>query len=340
VNTRLVASICVLLALASPAAAAEPVTLRFATAAPDGTAWARLFRAMGRDIAADSKGAVATKWYFGGIAGSELQMLDRLRKNQLDAVMSGGMMCTRLSPSMRVLRLLGLFQSREEASYALGRLRPAIDREFAAAGFHNVGSAGLGSDMMFTRTPINSIADLRKTRFWYWDLDETMRAQLAAMGVPAVGLPVEDAGRAFEDKRIDGFLAVPAAALAYQWSAAVPYLSQLRLGFLPGCMVVTNHAWDSLTVEEREVVTGAAAKFQARLEELGRSQDAELLGGLFARQGLKQTPVSAGFASEFFEAARAARASVRDKLIPGELIDRVTGWVADYRIEYARPRTN
>ena len=314
--------------------------MRFATAAPDGTAWARLFRAMGRDIAADSKGAVLTKWYFGGIAGSEQQMLDRLKKNQLDAVMSGGMMCMKLSPSMAVLRLLGLFQSRDEASYVLGRLRSTIDREFAASGFHNVGEAGLGSDMMFTRTPIGSVAEMRKARLWFWDLDETMRVQLAALGVPAVGLPVEDAGRAYEDKRVDGFIAVPAAALAYQWSAATPYLSQLRLGFLPGCMVVTNHAWDSLTVEDRAVVTGAAAKFQARLEELGRTQDAELLGTLFARQGLKQTAVSAGFASEFIESARAARSSVRDKLIPGELIDRVTGWVADFRVEYSRPRTN
>jgi TRAP-type C4-dicarboxylate transport system substrate-binding protein len=329
-------SLCALVSVA----AAEPVTLRFATAAPDGTAWARLFRAMGRDIAADSQGAVSTKWYFGGVAGNEQKMLSRLKKNQLDAVMSGGMMCMTLSPSMRVLRLLGLFQSREEASYALGRLRPEIDREFAAGGFHNVGEAGLGSDMMFTRRPINSIADLRGTRFWYWDLDETMGMQLRALGMPAVGLPVEDAGRAFEDRRVDGFLAVPTAALAYQWSAAVPFLSQLRVGFLPGCMVMTNHAWDSLSVEERQAVTGAAAKFQARLEELGRSQDAALLGSLFARQGLKQTSVSPSFASEFFEAARVARASIRDKLIPGELIDRVTGWIADYRVEYERPRTN
>ena len=60
---------------------------------------------------------LVTKWYFGGIAGNELQMLERMRKNQLDAVLSGGMMCMKLSPSMRVLRLLGLFQSRAEASY-------------------------------------------------------------------------------------------------------------------------------------------------------------------------------------------------------------------------------
>ena len=328
-----------LCALAS-VASAEPITLRFATAAPDGTAWARLFRAMGRELDAESHGQIVTKWYFSGIAGSERQMLDRLRKNQLDVVMSGGMMCMSLSPSMRVTRLLGLFQSRDESSYVLGRLRGTIDQEFAAAGFHNMGEASLGSDMLFTRAPVQSVADLRKMRLWYWDLDAPMEAQLRAVGLPAVGLPVEDAARAFEDKRTDGFLAVPTAALAYQWSAETPYLSELHLGFLPGCMVMTNHAWDSLTVEERAQLTVVTAKTQARLQELSRSQDAELLHTLFARQGVKVTPVSAGFASEFFELARTARDAVRDKLIPGELIDKVTGWLADYRAEYARPRNN
>ena len=338
-RTRLFSSLALVCALVAPAAA-EPVTLRFATAAPDGTAWARLFRTMGRELEADSHGGIVTKWYFGGIAGNETQMLDRMKRNQLDAVLSGGMMCMALSPSMRVLRLLGLFQSHDEASYVLGRLRATIDREFAAAGFQNLGEASLGSDMMFTRTPINSVADLKKARLWFWDLDEPMRAQLTAMGVPAVGLPVEEAARAFEDKRTDGFLAVPTAVLAFQWSAGTRYLSELRLGFLPGCMVVSHRAWDQLTVEERNLLTTATGKTQARLQELSRSQDEALLGGLFQRQGVKKTAVSAGFVSEFFEAARSARTALRDKLVPGELIDRVTGWLADYRAEYIRPRTN
>jgi TRAP-type transport system periplasmic protein len=334
--------LCLLLALCAlaPTASAEPILLRFATTAPDGTAWARLFRTMGREIDAGSNGAIVTKFYFSGIAGSERQMLDRLKKNQLDAVLSGGMMCMALSPSLRVLRLLGLFQSRDEASYALGRLRDTIDKEFAANGFHNVGEATLGSDMMFTREPIASLADLKHTRLWYWDLDDPMREQLKAMGVPAVGTPVEEAARAFEDHRTDGFLAIPTAVLAFQWSVGTRYVSELHLGFLPGCMVITNHAWDQLTHEQRMLVTEVTARTQARLEELGRSQDAELLGGLFARQGVKKTLVTPAFASEFFEAARVAREALRDKLVPGALIDKVTGWLADYRAEYSRPRTN
>ena len=316
------ALLCVLHSLAS----ADPITLRFATAAPDGTAWARLFRAMGRDIETDSKGAVTTKWYFGGIAGSELETLERLKRNQLDAVMSGGALCMKLSPSMRALRLIGLYESRAEASYVLGRLRPTIDREVTDAGFHSVGVAMLGPDMLFTRAPVTSVAELRKTRLWVWDADPAMLAQFGAIGVPAVAMGVERAGRAYEDKQIDGFLSVPTAALAFQWSAATKSLTQLHLGYLPGCMVVTQRQWDALDVGEREVINAALAKFLARLEDLGRRQDAELLGGLFERQGVKSVTISPAFAAELTALARTARDAVRDKLCrPGSSIASTPG---------------
>jgi TRAP-type C4-dicarboxylate transport system substrate-binding protein len=337
VNLRLLCALVVLGALHSPAVA-EPVTLRFATAAPDGTAWARLFRAMGRDIESESKGAVTTKWYFGGIAGSELETLDRLQKNQLDVVMSGGPVCMKLSPSMQALRLIGVYQSRAEAAYVLGRLRPTIEREVAAAGFRSVGAAMLGPDMLFTRAPVTSVAELRKTRLWVWDVDPTMLAQFGAIGVPAAAMGVERAAGAYEDKRIDGFLSVPTAALAFQWSAATKSLTELRLGYLPGCMIVTQRLWDALDVGEREAITTSTAKFLARLEDLGRRQDAELVGGLFERQGLKRVAISPAFATEFMALAKTARDAMRDKLLPGELLDRINAWVGDYRAEHHEPR--
>ncbi|HXU69225.1 MAG TPA: TRAP transporter substrate-binding protein DctP [Polyangia bacterium] len=330
-------ALAVLCALHSPAAA-EPGLLRIATAAPDGTAWARLFRAMGRDIEADSRGAITTKWYFGGIAGSELESLERLRKNQLDAVMSGGPLCMKLSPSLRALRLIGLYESRAEASYVLGRLRPTIEREISDAGFHNIGVAMLGPDMLFTRAPITSVEELRKTRLWVWDVDPAMLAQFAAIGVPTAAMGVERAGRAYEERQVDGFLSVPTAALAFQWSAATKELEELRLGYLPGCMVMTQRAWDTLDVGERAAINESVGKFLARLEDLGRRQDAELLGGLFERQGLTRVAISPAFATAFLALAKVARESLRDKLLPGELMDRVAKWVGDYRAEHAVPR--
>ena len=58
---------------------------RFGTVAPDGTAWARIAKQTGVALAEATGGQVTSKWYFGGIAGDELQMLERMRKDQLDA---------------------------------------------------------------------------------------------------------------------------------------------------------------------------------------------------------------------------------------------------------------
>jgi TRAP-type transport system periplasmic protein len=327
---------CVVLAAALPAAA-EPTTLRLATSAPDGTAWARLFKGLARDVAADSNGELAVKWYFGSIAGNEIEMLDRMKRGQLDGVLSGGILCMRLAPTMRVLRLLTLFQSRDEASYVTGRLRPIIDAEFIKSGYQNMGEGGLGSDILFTRTPVRSLAELRKLRVWVWDLDEPMRTQLTALGVPIVPLPVEEASRAYEEHRIDGFLAVPAAALAFQWSAQTKYMSQIRMGFLTGCLIVTNRAFDALPVTARRALQTSTAKLGARIEDLGHTQDDELVNRLFAKQGLATVPVSKPFAAEFFDAARNVRDQLPNGFIATELIHHVVAWLADYRAEHINP---
>src|SRR5215471_17621244 len=115
---------------AGPDGRADQTVLRFGTVAPDGTGWARLARNTSRALAEATAGQVTGKWYFNGIAGDEVQMMERIRKDQLDGIVSGGTICQKLSPSMRVLRVVGLFQTRDESSYVAGRLKPLFDEEF------------------------------------------------------------------------------------------------------------------------------------------------------------------------------------------------------------------
>src|SRR5690242_15472781 len=122
--------------LAAATATAEPTVLRLGTVAPDGTSWARELRAWVRDVETVTQGTVKVKVYFGGIAGDELTMLERIRREQLDGAV-GSEICTRLAPSMKVARVVGVFQSREENAYVLARLKTQIDAELLRAGFIN-----------------------------------------------------------------------------------------------------------------------------------------------------------------------------------------------------------
>jgi TRAP-type C4-dicarboxylate transport system substrate-binding protein len=324
-----------LLALGGVARGGEETVLRMAAIAPDGSAWARELHALSRDVELKTDGAVKMKWYLGGIAGDELSALDRARRGQLDGL-AGALFCERLAPSLWVTRIVGLFQDRIEGRFVLNRLRPTLEREMGQHGFVDLGDGNFGSEIFFTRAPVRSMADLRRTRLWTWSLDDLWVRELPAMGIHAVPLALEAAANAYDDQHIDGFIAVPTAALAYQWSARAQYFSELSAAFLPGCIVLTHSAFDQLDTAQQDVVRAASAKFAGRFADLGEEQDRALLSGLFERQGLKRVRVTPAFATEFRESAARARAQLaddmlREKHVSPALLNDVLAWLTELR---------
>jgi TRAP-type C4-dicarboxylate transport system substrate-binding protein len=316
-------------------ASAEPVRIRMAAAAPEGTSWAREFHTLDREVQEATGGQVQLKWYLGGIAGDEIASLERVRRGQLDG-MAGALFCDRVAPTIRVGRVIGLFQSRDEWQYVMSRLLPDINREFARAGFANLGISSFGNTMFFTRHPLRTIEDLKRTRLWIYDLDDVATAMLRAMGLDVRPLPLDQGLSSYDSGLVDGFVVTPIAALAFQWSARVRYFSDLVVGELPGCFIITERALDALSLEHRRAVTGAVAKFVGRFRELGPMQDDALLNGLFERQGLLRWPADAALRSQFLAASRAAREHLPSAVVPKELLERALTLLADYRSEHEK----
>jgi TRAP-type transport system periplasmic protein len=313
------------------AARAEPITVRVATIAPEGTAWAREFNAWARDIDAGTHGAVHLKLYNAAIAGDELTVLDRIKRDQLDGTISSES-CVRIAPSLRVTRIFGLFQSRDEAVYVLGRLAPRIEAEALHAGFIYMGDVVIGPEMLFTRQPVRTMDELRRTLLWIWDDDTALRLQSPELHLSVVATPIESAARAYDTKSVDGFISMPSAALAFQWSAQARYLEDLALSYRNGCAFFASRSFDALPIDAQRYIRAATAKLRARMNDLGRRQDEALVGGLFARQGLKTVPVSERFRLDFYLEAREMRTRIGTQLAAPKLLEEVLSWLADYRV--------
>lgn len=323
-----------LILLAGAAHADGPRVLRLATQAPDGTAWARELKAFAREVQTTSDGQVGIKWYFGAVAGDETEMLDRVRRGQLDGAASGGPMCETLAPSMRTLRVLGVLANATEAGHVLSRIGPRLEEEAHAHGFALIGTVPLGPHILFSRRPVRTFDELRKTTFWVWDRDDVMRIMLTELGVKFVPLPVQEAGRAYEQGRIDGFIAPPSVALGFQWSAQARFVADLRLDWLSACVVVSERSFDSLPNASRQAVRAAAAKLTSRFGDVSVTTDAALLGGLFLKQGVTTIPVSETFRSDFYSAAQAVREKLKNKMVDPLTLAKVLGILADFRAEH------
>ena len=309
-------------------------TLRLSTIAPDGSLLARDLKRFAEDVAAATGGQLKIKWYFNGVAGDELEQADRIAKGQLDGAASGQMFCNQIIPSMRVTRLPGVFQNRDEAADAINRLHSTLEKEAHEHGFFLLTTVSLGPDVIFTRRPIKTLTELRKIKLWRWDSDEVGIVTSRDMGLQVVPSPVGEAARAYDDGRVDGFLAIPLAALAFQWSSRARYVTDLRGSYIWSCLVVTEKAINHLPIAHQQALRDAAARARERFEDVGKRTDEALLGGLFAKQGAISVPVSDQLRAEYLAAARDARSRVTGRLVPKELIDRVMQMLADYRVEH------
>jgi TRAP-type transport system periplasmic protein len=271
----------------------------------------------------------------GGVAGDEKEALERVGKAQLDG-MASGIVCGEVSPSMRALNVPGVVQGRDEANYVSQKLQGQFAAEAQKNGFALLFTAGLGPTMVFSRTPVRTMSELRTIKLWRWELDQTGVMATREMGMPVQPGALDDAARLYDDGKVDGFTTMPSAALAFQWSTQAKYITPLPVGYVQGCMLLANRAWDRLNQHQRDAVMSAAAKCAHRFEEVGREQDEQLMGGLFQRQGIKMVPLSPALRAQYFESARAARERLGDKLLTRALLDEVMRLLADYRAENGR----
>lgn len=322
-----------LLVLSGVAVADEPVTIRMATSAPDGTAWAREMKGYAREVEAVTEGAVRVKWYLGGIAGDEFAVMERIQRGQLDGA-AGTVTCEQMSPSMRVLRLPGLYRSRDEWGWVMQRLRPLFSREFADSGYIDLGVTGLGPTVIFSRKPVRSLADLRRIRVWTWDVDGIKRLTSPVLGLQATVLPVQEAAHAYDAELVDGITGAVAAALAFQWSARAKYVTPLKLDYLPGCVVIAKRTVERLSFEHQQAVRAISGKYLMHIDESSRQMDDALLGGLFAKQGVQMVPVTPSFQKEWNDVAAAALRQLGDKLVPAALLQQTQDLLREYRAKH------
>jgi TRAP-type C4-dicarboxylate transport system substrate-binding protein len=333
----LASSFCALASFCSfdAPARADKVVLRMATSAPDGTTWARELRAFAREVESATFGGVQVKWYWGGIAGDELQLRDRIRRGQIDGAASGGVLCQESSPAMRVVGIHGVFHSREETSFVLNRLRPRLEQDFHAAGFVYVGASNLGPDLLFTRAPIGAYDDFKKLKIWHWDLDQRGSLIDLEMGLHDVLLSLADLGPAMEDGRINAFITDPASLVAFQWTSLPRFVLNLPLGYSWGCLMIAERAFERIPLDQQQIIRAAGAAAGVRLDEVGRQLDDAMLGGLLQKLGIKLVPPNDALRAEFLSIARTARDHLSDKIVPAAVLQEVLALLADYRSEHA-----
>jgi TRAP-type C4-dicarboxylate transport system substrate-binding protein len=117
--------------LSAPAMA---VTLKIATATPNGSQWMKDMRAGAAEIKERTEGRVVIKYYGGGIKGDDAKVLAQIRIRQLQG---GAFPPSSLAAQYPDLNLYGMpmvFDSEEEAAYVRSRMDDRLSQGWRMLG--------------------------------------------------------------------------------------------------------------------------------------------------------------------------------------------------------------
>ena len=223
------------LVLSAPAMA---VTLKIATATPDGTQWMKDMRGSAKEIKERTEGRVVIKYYGGGIKGSDSKVLSQIRIRQLQG---GAFPPSALAGQYADLNLYGMplvFDSEEEAAFVRSRMDARLELGLEDAGFVNFGFATSGFASILSSTPVKTMADLKGKRVWVPDGDTISYKSMQALSLNPVTLPITDVLTGLQTGLIDIVIIPPIVALVLQWHTKVKYVTEVPLVYsfgLNGC---------------------------------------------------------------------------------------------------------
>ena len=309
-----------LLLVSVPRVGAEPQVIKLATLAPEGSVWHKVLKDMEADWARETEGRVVLRIYPGGVAGSEPDMVRKIRLGQLQAaaITSAGMIA--IDDGFEVFGIPMFFQSYDELFHVLDRMEPVLTKRLEAKGFVLLNWGFGGWAHFFTRDPVSSVADLKRLKIFVPAGDDRAVQLWKSSSFRPVALAETDILTGLQTRMIDALPIPPLAALYLQWFRQTPYMVHGGLGPLVGGLVISRQAWEKIAPADRARILASCAKAEQRLQEDIPRQDTTAVHEMEAR-GLKVVRLDPKSASDWQAEALAFAERMRGAIVPPDVFD-------------------
>jgi len=297
--------------------------IKFATVAPEGSAWMKHMRLLDKSLREKSDGQIGFRLYAGGIAGDELDVLKKIRIGQIHCAAFSGVGITQILPMLRILDLPFLFRNRMEVELVHRKMRDLFSGNFRKKGFEFLAWAEVGDVHLFSKKPIRRVADLPGLRVWTWSGDPISKKTFSAMGTNPIPLSITDVTTALNTGMIDTVYAPPLGALALQWHSNVKYMTSLSMAHSTGALLLSESYFNRIPEELGSLLKAEAEYAMAELTADLNRQSEEAVS-LIQKSGVKLIPKPSGSdLEEFYKVHGEVANEFTGEIYPKELLERV-----------------
>jgi TRAP-type C4-dicarboxylate transport system substrate-binding protein len=242
----------------------------------------------------------------------------RIGQVQSAAVTTAGL--ANIDNAFELFKIPMFFDSYPELDAVLDKMTPLLKQRLEAKGFVLLNWGHGGWVYFFTKQPVESVEQLKKTKMFVWAGDETMMSLWKSNGYHPVGLAATDILTGLQTGMIDSYPTTPLLALTLQWYRSTPNMVGIGLAPLVGGLVVTKQAWQKIPPADQAKLLEACHEAESKLRSDVPKQDTTAIDEM-RKRGLNVTKISAADEAGWRKAAQEFAISLHAAISTPEILD-------------------
>jgi TRAP-type C4-dicarboxylate transport system substrate-binding protein len=228
------------------------LTIKIGTVAPLRSPWIKELKQLGLEWKKITNGLVDIKVYAGGIAGSESDMIRKIRMGTLGGAVFTNQGITGIYRDAYALNIPFLLDSEAELDYVMEKLAPVFEEEIEKKGFKVLLWAKAGWVHFFSKNPVLCPEDLKKHRLSFTTGASDMGDAWIKAGYRIVPNELKDLMMALQSGMVDAFYLPPLLAASGQYFPMAPNMCSLPVAPLLGGLVISDKLWHEIPDQYKE----------------------------------------------------------------------------------------
>jgi TRAP-type transport system periplasmic protein len=306
------------------------VVIKIASIAPSRSPWDKALLQVANDWERLSNGAVQVKVYPGSIAGSEQDMIRKMRLGVIQGGVFSSMGLAKIDHSLTVLCIPFLFHSREEFNAVFDRLKPSLEAALEQKGFRVMLWTLAGWVNFFSKTPVLEPDDLKKHKINVTADFPEIEQVWKRMGYEAVASDNSDLMIELQSGAVTALYLPALVAGSGQFFALAPHMLAPSLAPLVGGLFLSDKAWAAIPSELHEPFLAAVGRAARGLYDETMRLEADAVK-MMKDNGLVVHDPSAAAMVKWRAAADRAVQGLIGPVFSKEVYDRVLDGIQDYR---------
>ncbi len=304
--------------------------IKVGSIAPTRSPWDDALNAIARDWSRISNGTVVLKIYPNGIAGTEQDMIRKLRLGTLDGAVFTNMGMTKINPNLYVFNAPFLLESEAEFVYVFDKMSSAFVAPVEQKGYKLLFRSLAGWVYFFARHPFAYPEDLKKDKISFTTGEPDMEQAFKKMGYRVIPNEMKDVMMALQSGMVDCIYYPPLVAASGQFFALTPHMLRLPMSPLIGWFVLNDKAWLAIPEAYRGPMLEAVRKQAEAMYPVTAKLEQEALR-IMVDNGLVIHEPAPDALARWRAASMQGMEDVAGKAYPKDIYDEVQRLLLEYR---------